>query len=378
MSNSYQVCSKCVMDTTDSRISFDSNGVCDHCNDYESNVSHNWFPNEIGRSKLSEHVERIKKDGRGRDFDCILGMSGGVDSSYMLHLAVKELGLRPLVFHVDVGWNSERAMANIEKMINQLNLDLYTEVINWEEMKEMQLAFIESGVPHIDIPQDIAYMATLYKFARENGIKYILNGGNISTECVRNPLEWIYYGSDLVHVRDIINRFTSKPLKTFPLHSAFFNKLYLRYIRGIQMIRPLDCLPYNKSNATDVLTKEYNWLPYEQKHFESRYTKFYEGFWLPKRFGFDTRKVQYSSLILTGQMTREEALDKLIKPVYTDDEAREDFKYVSRKLGISEEELRKYYNAPLKYYWDYKNSEKYFIIASKLFKALGIEKSIKR
>jgi len=177
MKRKYQICTNCVMDTSDSRIQFDENGVCDHCNDFEKSVKPNWFPNEEGKRRLQSTVAKIKEDGRDRDFDCILGMSGGVDSSYLLHLAVKELGLRPLVFHVDGGWNSELAVNNIQVMIDKLGLDLYTEVINWEEMKDFQLAFFKSGVPHIDIPQDHAFVATLYNFADKHNIKYILNGG---------------------------------------------------------------------------------------------------------------------------------------------------------------------------------------------------------
>jgi N-acetyl sugar amidotransferase len=185
------------MDTSDSKITFDDKGVCDHCNDFYENVLPNWHTDEKGRKELDEIVAKIKKEGQGKDFDCILGMSGGVDSSYLLHLAVTELGLRPLVFHVDGGWNSELAVHNIQVMVDKLGLDLYTEVINWEEMKDFQLVFFKSGVPHLDIPQDHAFIATLYNFADKYKIKYILNGGNISTECVRNPMDWLYYGTDM-------------------------------------------------------------------------------------------------------------------------------------------------------------------------------------
>ena len=203
----YQICSKTVMDTSDSRIFFDENGVCDHAIDFYANVKPNWHTGERGRSELAALVEKIQKDGQKRDFDCILGLSGGVDSSYMIHMAVKEFGLRPLVFHVDGGWNSELAVHNIHVLVEKLGLDLFTEVINWEEMKDFQLAFFKSGLPHIDIPQDHAFIATLYNFAQKYNIKYILNGGNISTECVRNPMEFLYYGTDMVHINDIIQKF---------------------------------------------------------------------------------------------------------------------------------------------------------------------------
>ena len=378
MKKKYQICSKCVMDTTDSKITFNNQGICDHCIDFETDVKAKWFPNEEGTSKLKKIVAKIKNDGKNRDFDCILGMSGGVDSSYMLHLAVKELGLRPLVFHVDSGWNSEQAVKNIQLMIEKLGLDLYTEVINWEEMKDLQLAFIKSGVPHIDIPQDMAYMATLFNFANKHNIKYILNGGNVSTECVRNPKEWIYYGTDMLQMNDIIKKFGTIEMQTFPFLPIWKHKLYLRYFKGLKMIRPLDYMSYNKKLAADVLMSEYGWKPYVQKHFESRFTKFYEGYWLPQRFGFDTRKVQLSSLILTEQISRNEAITLLKTPSFNKETIEEEFNYVATKLGISSEKLKEYFNLPKKFYWDYKNQQSLFNIGAKILKILGVEKSIKR
>lgn len=374
----YQVCANCVMDTTDSRIVFDEKGVCDHCNDFYNNVMPNWNTNEKGRNELESIVSKIKKEGEGKDFDCILGMSGGVDSSYLLHLAVTELGLRPLVFHVDGGWNSELAVHNIQVMIDKLGLELYTEVINWEEMKDFQLAFFKSGVPHIDIPQDHAFIATLYNFANKYEIKYILNGGNISTECVRNPMEWLYYGTDMAQIKDIRKRFGTVKMETYPFSPVLKHKFYLRYIKGVQVVKPLNYMPYLKENALKLLADTYGWTPYPQKHFESRFTKFYEGYWLPERFGFDTRKVQFSSLILTGQMNREEALDKLKKPAYNPETIDDEFKYIATKLGITEDELRSYFNSEKKYYKDYKNQESVFKIGAKVLKLLGVERSIKR
>jgi len=221
----YQICKTCVMDTSDTRISFNEKGECDHTVDFYNNVLPIWHTDERGRKQLSDIVEKIKHDGKNRDFDCILGLSGGVDSSYMLHLAVKEFGLRPLVFHVDGGWNSELAVHNISMLVDKLGLDLYTEVINWEEMKDFQLAFFKSGVPHIDIPQDHAFVATLYKFAEKYKIKYILNGGNISTECTRNPMEYFYYGTDMRHIRDIIRRFGTVKMNSYPFSSILKHKV---------------------------------------------------------------------------------------------------------------------------------------------------------
>ncbi len=374
----YQICTNCVMDTTDSRISFDKNGICDHCIDFKKNVKPNWYPNDEGKRRLNKIISKIKEDGRDRDFDCLLGMSGGVDSSFMLHLVVNEFELRPLVFHVDGGWNSEIAVNNIQVMIDKLGLDLYTEVINWEEMKDFQLAFFKSGVPHIDIPQDHAFIATLYKFAEEYKIKYILNGGNISTECVRNPMEWLYYGTDMKQIKDIRKQFMSNPMKTYPFSSILRHKFYLQYIKGIDVVKPLDYLKYIKEDALRLLNKAYGWKPYPQKHFESRFTKFYEGYWLPERFGFDTRKVQYSSLILTGQLSRDKALEMLKTPSYNLDTIDDEFEYIATKLGITIEELRTYFKMPKKYYWDYKNQERLFNLGARILQFIGREKAIKR
>ncbi|HTF96226.1 MAG TPA: N-acetyl sugar amidotransferase [Cellvibrio sp.] len=374
----FQICKRCVMDTTDSKIVFNEHGVCDHCLSFDRDILPNWHTDERGKNDLSKMVEKIKQDGKGRDFDCIIGMSGGADSSYLLHVVVKDLGLRPLVFHVDGGWNSQIAVNNINVMIEKLGLDLYTEVINWEEMKDFQLSYFKAGVPNIDVPQDHAFVATLYNFAAKYKIKYILNGGNFSTECVRNPMEWLYYGTDMAQIKDIRKQFGTIPLKTYPFSNVLRHKLYLRYIVGVNVVKPLNYFPYIKSDAMKLLEKEYGWQPYPQKHFESRFTRFYEGYWLPQKFGYDTRKVQFSSLILTGQMTREEALEKLKTPAMSDDDARQEFLYVATKLGITAEEFQRYFEEPNKTYKDYKNNETMFVLGAKVMKLLGIERSIKR
>lgn len=373
-----QVCTNCVMDTTDSAITFDESGVCDHCRDFEQNVKPNWHTDEHGRAQLIGTIEQVRAAGKGRDFDCILGLSGGLDSSYMLHLLVKEYGLRPLVFHVDGGWNSDLAVNNIQMLVEKLGLDLFTEVIDWEDMRDFQLAFFKSGISQIDIPQDHAFVATLYKFANKYGVKHIMNGGNISTECVRNPLEWLYYGTDMWLINDIRKQFCTRPLTNYPFSSVLFHKFYLRYLRRVQVVRPLNYMPYSKELAINTLRDEYGWRAYPQKHFESRFTKFFEGYWMPTRFGYDTRKVQFSSLILTGQMTREEALEKLKVPAYDPETIDDEFAYIAKKLGISVEELRHYHTMPLKTYKDYRNQEALFNIGAKVLRAVGIERSIKR
>lgn len=374
----YRICTNCVMDTSDAQIAFDAAGVCDHCNGFKANVLPHWFPNDGGKAKFRDLVETIKASGKGKPFDCIMGMSGGLDSSYLLHLAVSEFGLRPLVFHVDGGWNTDIAVNNVQMLVDKLGLDLYTEVINWEEMRDFQLAFFKAGVPHLDIPQDHAFVATLYHFANKHKIKYILNGSNYSTECVRNPLEWLYYGTDMAQIRDIHKRFGTRALTTYPFSSILFHKVYLRYFKGVQVVKPLNWLPYTKAHATKVLSERYGWRPYPQKHFESRFTRFYEGYWLPTRFGYDTRRVQYSSLILTGQMTRDEAIARLEAPAYDPATIEEDFEYVATKLGISVAELRSYHAMPLKTFRDYKNQQWLFDLGARTLRFLGVERAIKR
>lgn len=372
-----KICSRCVMDTTDSKISFDSRGVCDHCLTFENKVKPNWQNGELGRKKLRELVLKIKSSGRGKEFDCIIGMSGGIDSSYLTYVAT-EFGLRPLVFHVDAGWNSQIAVNNIEKLVDKLSLDLYTEVIDWQEMRDLQLAFFKSGVPHIDTPQDHAFFATMYKFAEQHHIKYILTGANLSTECIRNPVEWMYYQSDSIQLRDIHAKFGTRPLVNYPVTSILRHKVLLPYFKGIKVVRPLNLVEYDKAAAVKLLTDKFGWQPYPQKHFESRFTRFYEGFWLPKKFGFDTRKVQYSSLIVTNQMTREEALEKLKVPALDDATIRQEFEYVANKLEISTTELQGYLDAPNKTFRDYKSQEAIYILGAKVMKALGLEIGGKR
>ena len=374
----YQICTQCVMDTSDPNIVFDKNGICDHCHDFDLNVKQYLHPDITSKQALAKIVDKIKESCKGHDFDCLLGLSGGVDSSYLLHLAVKEFGLRPLVFHVDGGWNSELAVHNINVMIDKLGLDLYTEVINWEEMKDFQLAFFKSGVPHLDIPQDHAFIATLYNFANTHNIKYILNGGNFSTECVQYPMEWFYYGTDMIQINDIRKRFGTINMKTYPFSSVLRHKIYLKYIKGVNVVKPLNYIPFIKEDALSLLEKEYGWKPYPQKHFESRFTKFYEGYWLPERFGYDTRKVQYSSLILTGQMTREEAIEKLKKPAYDPETIDDEFNYIATKLGITHDKLREYFTMPKKFYWDYKNQQNIFRLGAKVLNLIGVEKVKKR
>ncbi len=374
----YQICTNCVMDTTDAAITFDDRGMCDHCHNYYENILPYWHTDEQGWRALQKIVAKIKEAGRGKEFDCIIGVSGGTDSSYLTYVAKEKLELHPLVFHVDAGWNSQEAVNNIEQLVDRLGLDLYTEVIDWEEMKDLQLAFFKSGVPHIDLPQDHAFFATMYKFAEKYRIRHILTGANYSTECIRNPLEWAYWGTDMRQIEDIHRQYGTRPLKKFPFSGILRHKVYLRYIRGIRVVRPLDYVPYIKADAQRFLVERFGWQQYPRKHYESRFTKFFEGYWLLVKFGYDTRRVQYSSLVLTKQMTREEALEKLARPAYDKDTIAQDFEYVATKLGISVEELQGYMDAPNKSYRDYKGQFQLFRVGAKVMKWLRLERSVKR
>ena len=378
MDNNYKICTNCVMDSSDSAILFDEKGICDHCNTFYTSIEPFWDYSDKAQDKFRLTVEKIKNSGKGKDFDCIIGMSGGIDSSYLVYLAKIKLGLRPLVFHVDAGWNSQTAVNNIENIVKKLDLELYTEVIDWEEMKDLQLAFFKSGVPHIDSPQDHAFFATMYKFANKYNVKYILTGGNYSTECIRNPLEWMYYQSDSSQIKDIHKRYGQSKLANFPITNILWHKVYLPYFKKIKLIRPLDFFPYDKEAATKFLVDNYEYQRYAQKHFESRFTRFYESYWLPERFGFDTRKVQYSSLILTGQMTREEALEKLKSKAYDEDTIQEDIEFIANKLDITEQELQGYLEMPKKTFKDYKNQEFIYRYGSMISRALKLEKGGKR
>jgi len=366
------------MDTSDSNIVFDSRGWCDYCNNFHSNILPNWHTDERGEREILRQAEEVKRAGAGRDHDCLLGISGGVDSSYLAWLAKEKLGLRPLIFHVDAGWNSQQAVHNIEKVVDALGLDLHTEVIDWLEMKDLQLAFFKAQVPHLDTPQDHCFFAALYNFAAKHGFKYILNGGNYSTECVREPLEWHYHASDLRQLRDIHRRFGTRPLKTFPQADIFTYKLYYRYVKGVRVLRPLNYVPYIKETAMQFLVDRFGWQRYAHKHYESRFTRFYEGYWLPTKFGFDKRRAHFSSLILTQQMTRDEAMARIAKPAYDPATIDQDFEYIATKLDLSVAELQELLRGPNKSYRDYKSAMPMIQLGTQVMRALGVQRAIIR
>lgn len=369
----YQVCTKCVMDTSDSAIKFDKNGVCDHCRNFEENIKPNWKTGDAGREKLEKIVAKIKKDGKGKDFDCIIGISGGIDSSYLLYYAKEVLGLRPLAFSVDTGWNLNVAVENIEKVVTGLGLELNTEIINWNEMKDLQLAFFKAQVPYQDLPQDHVIFAALYNYAVKFKIRHVLTGGNYSTESIREPIEWVYQ-NDLRMIKDIHKKFGKKPLKTLPMTSMFKYKIYYRFFKGMKVHRILDLVPYTKHDAIKTLKERFNYEPYANKHFESIFTRFYEGYWLLKKFGYDKRKAHFSSLISSGQLTRDEALKTLKKPPYDDIQAIRDLDYICKKINISKEDFLSLMKELNKSYKDYKNNSKLIAFGVLVAKFIGIEK----
>jgi N-acetyl sugar amidotransferase len=366
------------MDTTDPNITFDERGWCDYCRNFYKNIQPNWHPNEKGEKMLAPIIDKIKKDGKGRDHDCLIGISGGVDSSYVTYLAKEQFGLRPLIFHVDAGWNSQEAVNNISRLIDALGLDLYTEVVDWLEMKDLQLAFLKAQVPHQDTPQDHVFFAALYNFAAKHAFKYIITGANYATECVREPLEWHYHASDLRQLKDIHRRFGQRPLKTFPTANIFTYKLYYRFIKGVRVVKPLNYVPYIKEKAMQELVDRFGWQKYAHKHYESRFTRFYEGYWLPKKFGYDKRRAHFSSLILSKQMTREEALKRIAQPAYDEQTMAQDFEYVAKKLDLTVRELQEIMKGENKTYRDYKSHMRTIDLATKILRLLGTQKVIIR
>lgn len=372
-SSNYRICSNCIMDTSDPQITFDEHGECDFCTSYKKNIAPNWHTDEKGYQELMKIAEKIKNDTKGQKYNCIIGVSGGVDSSYLTYVATEIMGLNPLLFSVDTGWNLNVAVENIEKIVKTLHLDLYTEVVNWQEMKDLQLAFLKSQVPYQDTPQDHAIFAGLYNYAVKKGIKYVLTGGNYSTECVKPPFEWTYV-NDLTLIKDIHKKFGTVPLKTFPLCGMLKNRLYYRGIKSMKVIKPLDYVPYNQEEALKLLEEKFRYQRYRNKHYENIFTRWYEGYYLPKKFGYDKRRCYYSSLILTGQMTREEALEKIAENPYDEKQAMQDKEYIAKKLGINVKEMDEIIAGENKTWRDYKNQASMLNFFIHVAQKLGIEK----
>lgn len=372
---SYQICSNCIMDTSDSLIQFDSAGACNYCHNFRINILPLWLDSQNYHSNLDPTIGEIKSKTNSSEFDCIIGLSGGLDSSYVAHVAVTKMGLNPLLFHVDAGWNTDQAVGNIEKLVDGLGLDLYTEVVNWDEMKRLQVAFLRSGIPDQDLVQDAAFFSGMYKFARQHGIKHIITGSNFSTECCREPEEWGgYLGIDKALFGDIWKKFGNGELRSFPLTDILVYKLWYQKILGMKVYHPLNLVRYVKKEAEYELEQLYGWRSFKHKHHESRFTRFYEDYWLPRRFGYEKRRAHFSSLIMTGQLTREEALDRISRPEMDEHFLQEEFEYVAHKLGLTVEELEELFESPRKTYRDYKNKRWLIGSGANISRWLGLEK----
>lgn len=372
----YQICTTCIMDTSDSQISFDVAGVCKYCRHFEQTIQPNWHTDARGEAQLHQCANNIKKEGKGKAFDCILGLSGGLDSSYTAYLAKEVMGLRPLLLHVDAGWNTNQAVSNIEKLVDGLGLDLYTEVINWENMKQVQLAFLKSQIPDQDLPQDAAFFSALYQFAKKYKIKYILTGSNYSTECCREPVEWGgYLGIDKTLFRDICKKFSTSN-KTFPLIDIFTYKVYYRYRYGMRVIHPLNHTPFIKKEAEKLLYDKFKWESFLHKHHESRFTRFFEDCWLPQKFGYEKRRAHFSSLIMTGQLSRDDALIRIAKPELDELTLKQEFEYVANKLGISVDELQSIFEGTNTTARQYKNKMLLIKCGTYVMNMLGVDRRL--
>ena len=368
-------CSNCVMDATDPNLDLDEHGVCWQCRNFASNVApilNNWTADQT-----AIFFDRLKKSAANSQYDCLIGLSGGLDSSYLAYQAVNIYGLRAKLYHVDAGWNTPQATRNIHKLVSFLGCDFETKVVNWEALRQLQVAFFKSGVAHIDVPQDHAFLASVYNKADEDGIKTILNGGNFATEGIRNPLSWLYFGSDTRQLHDIASKFGAD-ITRYPVASALRHRIVYRYLKRVRNLKPLNYMKFTKREAERELAAAYEFEPYAQKHFESYFTKYFEGYWLPKRFGYDTRKPQFSSLIWSGDMTRMEALDRLQKPALSNLEASLLKSYVADKLHLPVSELDRFERLEKRTYKDFKNMGDIYSIGAKVLSSVGLEKTVKR
>lgn len=362
------ICKRCIMDTTDPQIEFDNDGICNHCKRYYEIARKNLLDNKEGEKKLKEIVNNIKKDGNNKKYDCMLGVSGGLDSSYVAYIA-KNFGLRVLLIHVDNGWNSTLSEKNIENILQKTNFDIYRYEIDWEEFKDLQRSYLKASVVDIEAPTDHALAAILYQLAIKKNIKYILAGGNIATETIM-PKSWNYIKADARNIKGIHKIFGTKKLKKIPLLSI--SKLwYYKHILGIKTIKVLNYTKYNREEAMKILKKEFDWEYYGKKHYESIFTRFYQGYILPNKFGIDKRKAHLSNLICSGQITRQEALKEMEKEIYPPELLEKDKQYVLNKLGFSEKEFEKIMNDEPRSHFEFPNSRailKFFLLLRRIFK----------
>lgn len=365
----YQMCSRCVMDTTDPDIVFDENGVCNHCKSAEEKLKRITFNTTAEREKaLNQIIDKIKKEGKGKKYDCVIGLSGGVDSSYLAYKVV-ELGLRPLAIHLDNGWNSELAVQNIETIVNKLKIDLYTYVIDWEEFRDLQLAFLRAGVVDLEMLSDNAIVVSIYRIMKKYKIKTFLIGTNIATESIM-PKSWYYsLKYDSLNIRSIYKRFGNGiKLKTFPMLNLVEFIKY-RYFNAHNSISLLNYIDYNKPIALKFLQKELGYKPYPGKHYESRITRFYQAYILPTKFNIDKRKAHLSSLIVSGQITREEAIEELKKPLFGSElEKENEIDYFCKKMMISREEFENIMTSTPKSHYDFRSYGGYHIKLVKIIK----------
>jgi N-acetyl sugar amidotransferase len=351
---SYRMCARCIMDTSDPEIRFNDEGVCNHCHAYvEITATLSRTPQERDR-RLQALLNEIRAHGRGKEYDCVIGVSGGVDSTFVAY-KLAEFGIRPLAVHLDNGWDSELAVHNIEKVLKKLNIDLYTHVLDWEEFKDLQLSFLRASVSDAEIPTDHAIFATLYKVARNRRLKYIINGLNTVTEAVL-PGSWTYGIHDWKYISSVHKRFRTVKLRTFPHHTRN-DLLYYEFVLGLRSISLLDYIPYLKTEAMDVLQNKLGWQYYGGKHYESIYTRFFQGYILPRKFGIDKRRAHFSNLICSGQMTRDVALEEMKNDPYPEAMMLEDRDYVKKKLGLTEAEFGQIMALPIKTFRDYPNYE---------------------
>jgi N-acetyl sugar amidotransferase len=354
MARKYQICTRCIMDTSDPEIEFDKDGICSHCKRYDELLPKRVFHRAEGKRRLSTLISEIRKTGVGSAYDCIIGVSGGVDSTYVAYLS-RQLGLRPLAVHFDNGWNSSLAVNNVERTLKKLDIDLYTYVINWEDFKDLQISFLKASTPDGEIPSDHAINALLFMEASKRGIRYIINGMNFATESMAVK-SWAYGHSDWKYIQSVHRLFCKSVLKEYPYYN-FFHLFWWTFIKKIKVVSILNYVPYNNKEVMDVLQKELDWVYYGGKHYESVYTRFYQGYILPQKFNIDKRKGHLSDLIHAGQLTREEALSELRKPIYDPQLLIQDREYVIKKLSLTEDSFDKIMALPIKSYRDYPNRE---------------------
>ena len=361
----YQQCSRCVMDTTDPEITFDSAGICNHCTSLLLKRQEIKQSRNISAEHLQALIEKIKRKGRNNKYDVLLGISGGVDSCYVAYL-LKQHGIRTLLVHMDNGWNSDHAIINIKNVAARLNFDYESFVLDWEEFRDVQLAFLKASVVEAETPTDVAILGCLHKVAAKNNIKFIISGGNLATEGIL-PAMWHYNAKDTVYFNHIQKTFGTKKFKAFP-DFGFAKEIYYKFVRGIKIIYLLNYFDYNKADAMQLLEQELKWKKYGGKHHESRFTKFIQSYLLPKKFNLDYRKATFSSLICDGKMTREEALLALKEPLFNQEEIERDKEYIAKKLGITACEFTQIIDLPGKYYYEYPNDEKRLKFIYKVYK----------